>query len=160
MSGSRNGRDYTSMFWAGVLLVFVVGLIAGVGLLVRPKIHAMLSPPPVVDLRPLVMTNAEMNSCVDELDGIILPDPRAPGNAVPAMQALAKSGVVSEVDGLMQKAGRGDIAFYWTWTSEVGLRYTIMDKQGERAYDFNVLCWTDTGNGMYPLFESVIVRTP
>ncbi len=143
------------------MLVFVVAMLAGIGLLVWPKIEAnwFAPPAPERDIRPLRMTNEEVNNCYPPSSWTVLPLAHNASALIPALLSLEKSGVIYEIDPLLRRIIAGDAVPFWAWNEEDGLIYGISDGPSSTIYKFSIYCTTEVEGIVYPLYDTVEVST-
>ena len=163
MSGDRTSRDWGSIFWLTVLIVGAVVVLGLIGGIAWPKIQSNFFPEPteVVDRRPLMMTNAQLNAC--HIDGkAALLSPNREDYIVPAITSLARSGVIRDPDPLLRRAAERPeprVVGFWLWSQIDGLSYSLVDVATKTVYELEIHCWYLAATGSsYPLFESVIVN--
>ena len=164
MSGDPTSRDWTSIFWLAVLIVGMVVVLGLIGGIAWPKIESnfFATPTPVVDRRPLRMTNAQMDACHPGESAVVLGSPLNAEYIVPAITSLASSGVIRDAGPMLRRAAERPepkVVGLWVWTQTDGLSYLIVDVATTIVYEFEIRCWyLATEDESYPLFESVILR--
>jgi hypothetical protein len=150
-------HKWRDRFWAAVLIVFLVAFVILLGVYFGPIAKERLFPSatPVVDIRALTMTNEEMNNCFESNERLLLSDPYDPANVYGAVNALVKSNIIYEMDGMLQKLMSGEAVAYWAWSKDLGLEYTLLDTITKTIYMFSIYCVTETKEGTYPLFDTL-----
>ncbi len=161
MSESRKSKLKVGEVAALVgLSIFIIAMVVGLSMLAWPTIQKnwFPQPTPIVDVRPLIMTNEEMNGCADPEFSVIVIDATSPQVVVPAIVAMQKSGVIRETDAMIKRLVAKEAVPYWTWSQTDGLQLAIFDLPAEIIYRLNLYCSTETIQGSYPLYDTVVVE--